>query len=214
MMEFSLWKKLKRRLRKRRKPLWTLGGILIMLLPLLAAPQASTAAELRMEDYNYAPASLIEALQNQHEELEVLLKKEYVCGEEFSQLGRMNVRSIIELLGKHPAWTAHLNGQAQVVMVEYIQDLSDACKQHAFMSLDKDGNLSLFDGPPAKEKVMRTFFQLDMSYMESSLPKEQVQALADGIKINDLDDYNSMLSAYSEFAVREPASRGAMKRSY
>ncbi|WP_028561839.1 BofC C-terminal domain-containing protein [Paenibacillus pinihumi] len=212
MMEFSLWKKLKKRLRKGRKPLWTLGGGLVLLVPLLAAPQASFAS-FQVKQPASAP-SLIEVLQNQNEELEVLLKKEYVCGEESSRLGRMNARSVIELLEKHTAWTAHLNGQAQVVMVEQIQDLSEACKENAFMSLDKDGNLSLYDGPPVKEKVMRTFFQLDMSYMESSLPKVQVQALADGIKINDLDEYNSMLSAYSEFAVREPASKGAMKRSY
>ena len=51
-----------------------------------------------------------------------------------------------------------------------------------------------------KQKVLRTFFQLDVHYMESSLPKERLNELVNGIRISDMDDYNSVLSTFSDFA--------------
>nr|WP_246427575.1 BofC C-terminal domain-containing protein [Paenibacillus phyllosphaerae] len=97
-------------------------------------------------------------------------------------------------------------------MQQWIDDLSDACKESATFGVDKSGNLSLFDGPPKKEKVLRTFFQLDVNFMESSLPKEQVEQLTTGIRVTDKDEYNSVLSTFSDYAVGR--SERVMKSTY
>lgn len=71
----------------------------------------------------------------------------------------------------------------------------------AYIGMDSSGGLSLFEGKPDKEKVMRTFFQIDIKSMETSLPKEIVQQLHEGIRVQDLDEYNSVISTFSDFAL-------------
>lgn len=48
--------------------------------------------------------------------------------------------------------------------------------------------------------------------MESSLPQDKVDRLSEGIKITDMDEYNSVLSTYSDFAM--PANQKVMKPTY
>nr|WP_245363296.1 BofC C-terminal domain-containing protein [Cohnella thailandensis] len=97
-----------------------------------------------------------------------------------------------------------MDASGTVRVEERVDDLSPECRKSAYISLDRDGNLSLFDGPPRKEKIMRTFFQLDIKSLESSMSKEKLRELADGIRIADRDDYNHVLSSFSDFA-KEPA---------
>jgi forespore regulator of the sigma-K checkpoint len=56
---------------------------------------------------------------------------------------------------------------------------------------------------PAADNVIRTFFQLDIRYLESSLPKETLKQLQDGIRITDMAEYNSVLSTFSDYAMVE-----------
>ncbi|WP_341480099.1 BofC C-terminal domain-containing protein [Paenibacillus dendrobii] len=131
---------------------------------------------------------------------EVIVRHSYVCGEEERTLGKLNTDEIYNLLNEHPSWKGQFAGQGKLVLNETILDLSPTCKERAYMSLDKDGNLSLFDGPPQQDKVIKTFFQLDISSMESSLPDEALRHFYDGIRIQDIDEYNSVLSTFSDYA--------------
>nr|WP_306220202.1 BofC C-terminal domain-containing protein [Cohnella sp. WQ 127256] len=85
-------------------------------------------------------------------------------------------------------------------MEESIDDLSPQCSKTAYIGMDKDANLILFDGPPKKEKVIRTFFQLDIEMLESRLNEERLRELTKGIRVTDKDEYNSVLSTFNEFA--------------
>ncbi len=131
---------------------------------------------------------------------EVIVRHSYVCGEEERTLGKLNTDEIYNLLNEHPTWKGQFAGQGKLVLNETIPDLSPTCKERAYMSLDKDGNLSLFDGPPEQAKVIKTFFQLDISSMESSLPDNALRHLYDGIRIQDIDEYNSVLSTFSDYS--------------
>lgn len=131
----------------------------------------------------------------------VHLRTSYVCGVEQQKLGSMDVSSIYTLLNNHPSWKGRIDEKGEVWLEEMISDdLSPACKEQAYMSIDANGNLTLFDGPPQEEKVLRTFFQLDIGSMESSLPKDVLRQLQDGIRIQDIDEYNSVLSTFSDYA--------------
>ena len=100
---------------------------------------------------------------------------------------------------------------AEDAVMERIDSLSPAYRDSAVFGIDAQGRLSLFDGPPERGKVIRTFYQLNVRYMESVLPKERLDALSRGIRVTDRDEYNSVLSAYSEYAV--PAYAGALGAS-
>jgi forespore regulator of the sigma-K checkpoint len=93
-------------------------------------------------------------------------------------------------------------------MVEPEDDLSPHCRENAYFGMDKNGNLSLFEGIPEQEKVIRTFFQLDVQHMKSSLPGDAVNQLYSGIRVSDMEDYNSVLSTFSEYASSPSAPVG------
>ncbi len=202
MMVFSLWKNLKKRLRRNRRPTWSLGAIWFsLLLGGLAAINAGHV--LAAPALDEQQSSVIKALEQQQQPLTVQLRRVYLCGEESKPLGRMMNKQVLQLLHGYSDWKADLNEQQGTVNVElHIEDLSEHCKANAYMSVDKKGNLALFDGVPKKEKVVRTFFQLDIHYMESSLPQNKLDELSKGIRISDIDEYNSVLSTFSDYAAQ------------
>lgn len=130
----------------------------------------------------------------------VYLRTTYVCGVEEQKLGRLSADGIYELLNKNPQWQGRINDEGEVWLERSVSDLSPECKRQAYMSVDSHGNLTLFDGPPEEEKVLRTFFQLDIGSMESSLPDGVIKQLEEGIRIQDIDEYNSVLSTFSDYA--------------
>ncbi|WP_028611808.1 BofC C-terminal domain-containing protein [Paenibacillus harenae] len=213
MMEFSLWKNLKKRLRRKRRPMWMLGCVLLALfaVTLLFLPQAGKgyAASPALSDND----SFIQSLKSQKMPLNVKLHRVYVCGEEMKPLGRLTINQIVKLLEAHKEWRAELDTEQHAVLFEQqVDDLSEHCKENAYFGVDKSGNLTLYDGAPKKEKVVRTFFQLDVRYMESSLPQDKLDELANGIRVSDIDEFNSVLSTYSDFAVEK--NEKVMKSAY
>ncbi|WP_068615816.1 BofC C-terminal domain-containing protein [Paenibacillus tuaregi] len=141
----------------------------------------------------------------------VHLNKIYTCGEESQILGRMESAEIIDLLNKHPEWKGRVDAEGTVWLDHHIDDLSDICKRSGYIGLDRNGNLSLFEGPPKEEKVMRTFFQMDIEFMESALPEDVIRQVKQGIRIQDVEEYNSVLSTFSDYAVE--ASQKVMQQN-
>ncbi len=211
MIEFRLWKNLKKRLRNKRRPMWTLGAIVFSLMAATLALSAENA--LAAPDLAGHQSSIVKTLEKHDGPLSVNLHRVYVCGEESKPLGRMMSKQIVELLQAHPEWKAVIDPEQSMVHFEQtIEDMSEHCKANAYMGVDKKGNLTLFDGVPKKEKVVRTFFQLDVRYMESSLPQDKLDLLTKGIRINDMDEYNSVLSTYSDYAIEQ--NQKVMKPAY
>lgn len=132
-------------------------------------------------------------------------KRAYICGEEVQWIGSMSSADILSYHQAHPALIVSLGDGGSVYFTEHIPDLSPQCKTNAYFGLDASGNLSLFEGLPGESgsNVIRTFFQLNIQHLESSLPRETVKQLYSGIRVRDLEDYNSVLSTLSDYAVEE-----------
>ena len=155
---------------------------------------------------------MIATLSDMHAKVTVKLRRVYICGVESETIGSLSSADALQMMKLHPEWTAMLDEQGAVVMEQRIDDLSESCKRNAYFGLDKLGRLSLFDGAPKKEKVLRTFFQLDVNYMESSLPRERIDELVKGIRVTDKDAFNSVISTYSDYAVNR--TEKVMKRTF
>lgn len=145
-------------------------------------------------------SALWEQLNKTDQKRQVHLRKVYVCGEEEQDLGVLRPDEIYALLNQNPYWSGSLDERGEVWLEETLSDLSPMCKEQGYMGIDKNGNLSLFDGAPKEENVMKTFFQLDISSMESSLPEGVLEQLYNGIRIQDIHEYNSVLSTFSDYA--------------
>jgi forespore regulator of the sigma-K checkpoint len=218
-----LWNKVRRRLRQNRRWLslgaWVLvivGGAVLYALfddTLSSRDQESTLKDSKSIPVQSTPVALDAgaSLQHRQETLnrirssggkrEVFLQSNYVCGEEVTRLGENQADEIIALSERNADWTVAIHQDGPVYFIRNINDLSPECKEQAYFGIDKNGNLSLFEGLPKDEKVLRTFFQLNIEYLETSLPRETVEQLREGIRITDLAEYNSVLSTFSEFAL-------------
>jgi forespore regulator of the sigma-K checkpoint len=224
---FHLFKEIKKSLKRKRRHVLSLGvGASLFLLAALVGswfahrvvmngadslPSAvfddSTPAwvdNLRLRTIDSSPASIkdrtVQALLRIEGDVELVLHRTYLCGEETRQLGRQPASEAAELLKSHRDWNASFDKSGRVLMEQSIDDLSPQCRQTAYIGMDKEGNLSLFDGPPRREKIIRTFFQLDTRMLETRLPEERVRELTRGIRVSDKDEYNSVLSTFNDFA--------------
>ncbi|MBB6674260.1 BofC C-terminal domain-containing protein [Cohnella nanjingensis] len=227
-------KELKKRLKRHRRPILTLGiwtaAVLTAVVALaLAVQQSGTRPAETSPDGDVAslawsdnlsvsfdpPTSArgltLAALASKGGDVEVVLHRAYLCGDETRKLGRFTTAEAIELLKAHREWTASFDRAGRVVMEEAIDDLSPICRETAYIGLDRDGNLSLFDGPPRKEKVIRTFFQLDVKSLESGMSKERMRELTEGIRVTDRAAYNHVLTRYGDYALNR--AQGVMKRT-
>ncbi|MDB4866777.1 MAG: hypothetical protein JWR03_1110 [Cohnella sp.] len=235
MFGFHIMKEIKKKLKRKRRPVWSLGLLAVVFLAASALGIAAAVAIERstLGSVPVAPVSVwesgagptdkpsapdpaakprdltLQALARWNGEVEVVLHRVYWCGEETRMLGRHSTGEAAELVKSHREWDVAFDRMGRVVLEELVEDLSPACRRTAYIGMDADGTLSLYDGPPRKDNVIRTFFQLDVRSLESSLSKERLHELAGGIRVSDKNEYNSVLSTYSDYALQK--SQGVMK---
>jgi forespore regulator of the sigma-K checkpoint len=221
---FRILKELKKSLKRKRRHVWSLGaGVAFFLLASLVgswyAHQVITQSQIKgslpMIDtlpvwadkpdvqegtFSTVREKTLLSLKQLREEVEVVLHRTYLCGEETRQLGSHSSAEAADLLIAHREWEARLEPAAKLVMEEKVDDLSPQCRKTAYIGMDKEGNLSLFDGPPRRDKVIRTFFQLNVEMLETQLTQERISELANGIRVTDRDEYNSVLSTFNEYS--------------
>ncbi|MCR8846011.1 BofC C-terminal domain-containing protein [Paenibacillus sp. SC116] len=224
-------RQLKKKLKRWRRPIWALGAVLFIvgLLTIgamlsekvkqwseLSGESVSTLASLADTNINNTKggssnASTSDLRKEQvaqlfgtsNSKLSVIHRKQYICGTEDQYLGQQSRDEVVQLLDKNSYWEPTIDQEKQVILIERIDDLSETCKRSAQMGMDIEGNLSLYDGAPSAERVIRTFFQIDIESMESSLPPQVLQQIKNGIRISDREEYISVLSTFSDFAVED-----------
>ncbi|PRA00787.1 MULTISPECIES: BofC C-terminal domain-containing protein [unclassified Paenibacillus] len=221
MNTFNFRKQFKRRWRRWKRTVWMTVALLAVTILAYSGLSISSAIE-RLLTTNFSEATsvmgpvtqetrseqeiqaLVEQLDSDPDHLtSVVLETQYICGVETEQLGKMARPQLKMLLAQHPEWDATVGTSDELHLKQRVDDLSSLCKQQAYISIDAVGNLNLYEGKPAKEKVIRTFFQLDVGTLESSLPEGVLDQLQQGIRIQDKDEYDSVISTFSDYAVDE-----------
>ncbi|RXT14742.1 BofC C-terminal domain-containing protein [Ammoniphilus sp. CFH 90114] len=156
---------------------------------------------------NTEPSQDIEAVQAlARQEVELVLKKTYLCGTETEEKLTKFVPSVDQVLSDYQDWELVSNQGNQFVFKKLVQDIGPSCQENGYFGLSEEGILTLFEGPPQEQKVIQTFFHIDTEKLESSLPSDLV-LLKEGIRIHDLAEYNSILSTYGEYSDRSNYSR-------
>lgn len=135
------------------------------------------------------------------QKMRAIIHRVYVCGEEIVELDHLlSYDDVIVLATQHPEWRLSVDQAHTIIRFEeQVNDLSPHCKVHAFFGIDDEGLFSLYDGKPAEDNVMKTFFQLNIPYLESKLPKQEFEHLQMGIRVRDIEEYDSVLATYNEF---------------
>ncbi|MDR6555564.1 BofC C-terminal domain-containing protein [Paenibacillus qinlingensis] len=219
MNVYRFLKQLKKRLRWKRS--WLTLGMFVLVVAITwivtghleqsnsrVATRATIAGLAPEDDARLQEATkLLQAISDRRESY---LLKSYVCGEERSPLGSHTSQELLALQKQHPSWLLSIKDSGEVVFTDNIDDLSPTCKEKAVFGIDGSSNLSLFNGTPANNQIIRTFFQLNIQQLESSLPTDTVAQLHEGIRVTDIEEYNSVLSTFSDYAME--VTEGAMSR--
>ncbi|QOS80782.1 BofC C-terminal domain-containing protein [Paenibacillus sp. JNUCC31] len=221
MNTFNFKKHIKRRWRRWKRTLWmTAALIAVAILAYSGLPISSAIERLLTTNFSEAVSAMgpptmeprsEEEIQTLVEQLgpdpdhltSVVLETQYICGVETEQLGKLAVPQLKILLIQHPEWEAEVKSSEVMHIKQHVDDLSPLCKEQAYISIDAVGNLNLYEGRPAEEKVIRTFFQMDVGSLETSLPEGVLEQLQQGIRIQDKDEYDSVISTFSDYAVDE-----------
>ncbi len=223
MLRFRVLKELKKKLKRKRRHVWSLGiGAAIFTLATLAGsmgayaivrnwssalPDDAVTVFSASDKLGYGPGygetnrdKTIAALRQRKGDVELVLHRSYLCGEETRKLGTHTAEEAYELILAHREWDASLASGGLITLEEAVDDLSPQCRKTAYIGMDQNGNLSLFNGPPKKDKVVRTFFQLDVRTLQTSLTQQKLEELLHGIRVSDKDEYNSVISTFSDYA--------------
>lgn len=205
MMHNLLWKRLKGRIRRRfkaqKKLVWGAARLAFafsaaVAIIVLAFGGRTVAAERII----IAETEELSSWFGNGKQLRGILHKVYVCGEEIVNLDMLSYEDAVILAEQNPHWQLSVDQTHQLIRFEEkIEDLSPYCKANAFFGIDDEGLFSLYDGIPEREKIMKTFFQLNIRYLESRLPKQELEHLQNGIRVRDLEEYDSVLSTFNEF---------------
>ncbi|WP_310552007.1 BofC C-terminal domain-containing protein [Paenibacillus glufosinatiresistens] len=125
----------------------------------------------------------------------------YANGEEIrTEPGLLDSKFVLLLMERHSDWSPRLSEDGDVWLEKRIDDLSPGCKNNAYIGIDALGRLTLFQGPPRRDRALRTFYEIDQGALKSSLPEEMWRQLREGIRIQDADEYRSVLSTFSDYA--------------
>jgi len=163
----------------------------IILYPMLFSEQEKSSEELNVKEVNYSI------------EKRLVLITHYVVGNDTIETKVQDINSLEELNANYPEFQIYKFNEEEIILERSIEDLSPELKEGSYFSLDQDGYLALYHDNKTETRIIETFFRIDIEKMETGLPKEPVEQLFKGIPVQDLAEYNSVLSTFSEYSLEE-----------
>ncbi len=131
--------------------------------------------------------------------VQVVLTRTYLCGIKDQESKQLTNETFDQVLNLFSGWEIVSVQQGKIELAKQENDISPECKKNGYFGITPEGMLTLFHGLPEQNKVIQTFYQINTARMEASLPQQELEQLRKGIKVNDVAEYNSILSTYGEF---------------
>lgn len=130
-------------------------------------------------------------------ELDVILQRLYIDGQMVEEHQFEVVWSLEDFWASYEDWHLVNQKEGQVIFLKEIDDLSPMIKASGYFGLDDKGRLTIFEGKPENNKAIQSFYQIDTRELES----KQSENLKNGIKIQDKDQYVSLLQFYEQLSL-------------
>ncbi|MGB7998700.1 MAG: BofC C-terminal domain-containing protein [Anaerobacillus sp.] len=133
-------------------------------------------------------------------EVEVILKTNYADGISTQQTVYETIWAMEDFWSEYADWQLVDQEEGRMVFERNIEDISPVSKENGHFGLTEDGVLTIFDGNPSDDKVIQTFFQIDVGKLESS----RRQQLMDGIPIESWYQFEDVIQSFSKMKTSEP----------
>ncbi len=132
------------------------------------------------------------------QESKVILQRQYLDGELSEEKITEWFGSIEDLKNKYKGWKIIEQTKDYLVLHKMENDISPLLKANGYFGMSEDGTLSIYNGKPEHDKVIHTFFQIDVGKLEVY----QQEELQHGIQIISKDQFTSLMNEYREYAVQ------------
>jgi forespore regulator of the sigma-K checkpoint len=129
----------------------------------------------------------------------VILSRIYLDGEISEEIVEETILSMEDFWAEYSEWDLVDQDEAQVVFQQKVDDISPLLKINGYFGISEEGTLNIYEGKPSEEKVIQSFFQINMKKLKSHQQRE----LEDGIPVLSRDRYEEVLKMYKKYAKYE-----------
>lgn len=127
----------------------------------------------------------------------VILERLYLDGEVSEEIKEVTIQSMEDFWSEYASWQLIDQDEEQIVFQKNIDDISPLLKANGYFGITENGVLTIYNGKPSTEKVIQSFFQIDVKKLES----HQHEQLRNGIPIQSKDKYVEVLEVFKPFSV-------------
>ncbi|RXJ00022.1 regulator [Anaerobacillus alkaliphilus] len=131
--------------------------------------------------------------------VQVILERIYLDGEISEEIVEETILSMEDFWAEYADWNLIDQDEAKVVFQQKVDDISPLLKINGYFGISEDGILNIYEGKPSDEKVIQSFFQINMKKLKS----HQQQELENGIPVLSRDRYEEVLKMYKKYAKHE-----------
>ncbi len=131
----------------------------------------------------------------------VILQRVYLDGEMSEEKIEETIISMDDFWRKYDKWLLVDQNDEQLVFQTYVDDISPLLKGNGYFGIKSDGTITIFNGKPAKEQIIQSFYQIDLKKLETNKKSE----LQSGVKVVNKERYLKFLEVYKAYST--PASK-------
>ncbi len=132
--------------------------------------------------------------------VEVILRTNYADGVSTNQSVYETIWAMEDFWSQYADWQLVDQEEGRMIFERNLEDISPASKQNGHFGLTEEGVLTIFDGIPAEEKVIQTFFQIDVGKLES----QRREQLMEGIPVESWYQFEDVIQSFSKIKKEEP----------
>ncbi|WAA11573.1 BofC C-terminal domain-containing protein [Fervidibacillus halotolerans] len=128
----------------------------------------------------------------------IFLRQSYLDGETSETVIPTYVNDSQQDLQRYldQGWELRDQNAERIILEKRVNDISPLLKSNGFFGITEDGTLSIFDGKPDENKVIHSFFQIDIKKLEVRKQEE----LKKGIPVRSKDTYFQVIQAFYPYS--------------
>lgn len=135
------------------------------------------------------------AKQAEDDTIEIHLLREYLDGEKSIEVITETIDSMSDFWLTYHDWQLIEQSDDVIKLHKKIQDISPLLKTNGYFGLSENGILTIFDGKPADENAIQSFYQIDIDKLESKV----IDRLKIGIPIKTKNDFVTVISKLRQY---------------
>jgi len=121
----------------------------------------------------------------------------YIDGISIYKTVDQHILSLKDYLHEHSQWTLIRKNNTHIFLKRTVNDLSPVAKAVGVLGLKNGHTLTLFRGNPTQNRIIQTFFQIDVQALQAS----EYDLLKSGIPITNKKSYQKMLHMLTKYEI-------------